>query len=91
MKTIGIIGGTGKFGQWFRKFFEEQGHKVLIAGRKTELTPVELARTSDIVIVSVPIKNTVETIEHIAPHVREDALLMDFTSLKQEPVKAMLK
>jgi len=91
MKTIGIIGGTGKFGQWFRKFFEEQGHKVLIAGRETKLTPVELAKTSDIVIVSVPIKNTVETIEHIAPHVREDALLMDFTSLKQEPVKAMLK
>ncbi|MEA3514066.1 MAG: prephenate dehydrogenase/arogenate dehydrogenase family protein [Nanoarchaeota archaeon] len=90
-KTIGIIGGTGKFGQWFKKFFEEQGHNVLIAGRKTELSPIELAKRADIVIVSVPIDKTIETIEKISSYVREDSLLMDFTSLKKEPVKAMLK
>ena len=88
--VIGIIGGTGVMGQWFRKFFEDKGYKVLIAGRKTELTPIECAKTCDVVIISVPIDKTVEIIKQIGPHVREDALLTDFTSLKSEPVKAML-
>jgi len=87
---IGIIGGTGAMGQWFKTFFEEQGHKVLIASRKTELTPVECAKKCDVVIVSVPIDKTVEIIKQIGPHIKEDALLTDFTSLKSEPVKAML-
>lgn len=88
---IGIIGGTGVMGQWFKRFFVQQGYKVLIAGRKTELTHIELAKKCDVVIVSVPIDVTVKVIEQIAPYVRKDALLTDFTSLKSEPVKAMLK
>ena len=91
MKTIGIIGGTGKLGQWFKKFFEKNNCKVLIAGRKTELTPRECAIKCDVVIISVPINTTVEVIKDIGPFVREDALLMDFTSLKKEPVETMLK
>ncbi|MEA2037873.1 MAG: prephenate dehydrogenase/arogenate dehydrogenase family protein [Nanoarchaeota archaeon] len=90
-KTIGIIGGTGKLGQWFKKFFEKNNCKVLIASRKTELTTKECASKADIVIISVPIKTTIDVIKEVGPHVREDALLMDFTSLKQEPVEAMLK
>ena len=89
--VIGIIGGTGAMGQWFKHFFEKQGYKVLIAGRTTELTPVELAKRCDVVIISVPISSTVEAIKQIAPHVKKEALLTDFTSLKSEPVKAMLQ
>ena len=88
--TIGIIGGTGVMGQWFKHFFEQYGYTVLIAGRKTELTHEECAQRSDIVIVSVPIDVTVETIKRIGPYVKKDALLMDLTSVKEEPVEAML-
>ena len=28
---IGIIGGTGQIGQWFKRFFEENGHEVFEA------------------------------------------------------------
>ncbi|MBW2974673.1 prephenate dehydrogenase/arogenate dehydrogenase family protein [Candidatus Woesearchaeota archaeon] len=89
--TIGIIGGTGQMGRWFRRFFEKNKYKVLIAGRKTELTPKECASKCDVVIISVPIDSTVKVISEVAPSVREDALLMDLTSLKKEPVEAMLK
>ncbi len=89
--TIGIIGGTGQMGQWFKRFFERNKCKVIISGRKTEIKPSECASKCDVVIVSVPIDITINVIEEIAPFVKEDALLMDFTSIKKEPVDAMLK
>ena len=46
---------------------------------------------SDIVIVSVPINVTEETIAEIAPKMKAGSLLMDFTSIKVKPVEAMRK
>jgi prephenate dehydrogenase len=89
--TVGIIGGTGQIGQWFKKFFEKNKCKVLIASRKTKLRPEECAAKCDVVVISVPISSTVKVIKEVAPYVKEDALLMDLTSLKKEPVQAMLK
>lgn len=88
---IGIIGGTSQFGQWFKNFFETQGCRCLVSGRKTELTNAELARQSDIVIVSVPIRETSQVIREIRDLLKPDALLCDFTSLKAEPLREMLK
>jgi len=78
-------------GQWFKKFFEKNNLEVTIASRKTKINPKECASKCDVVIVSVPIAPTLKVIKDIAPFVREDALLMDLTSLKQRPVDAMLK
>jgi prephenate dehydrogenase len=63
----------------------------VISGRKTTLTNVALAGRSDLVIVSVPIRDTVRVIQEIAPVLSKDQVLCDFTSLKMEPVEAMLK
>ena len=89
MKT-GIIGGTGKMGRLFAKVFEKAGYEVLVSGRKTALTAADLAEQCDIVIVSVPIRETVRVIGEIAPLMRPGQLLCDFTSLKVKPVAAML-
>jgi len=88
---IGIVGGKGRMGDLFAKFFREQEIKVLISDLHTKLSNIELAQKSDIVIVSVPIDVTETTIEEIIPHIREDAAIMDFTSIKTFPIKAMLK
>lgn len=88
---VGIIGGTGQMGRWFKKFFEKNKCKVLIASRNTKLTPKECAPECDVVVISVPIDVTIKVIKEIAPLVREDALLIDLTSLKKEQVEAMLK
>ncbi|MDO9326115.1 MAG: prephenate dehydrogenase/arogenate dehydrogenase family protein, partial [Methanoregula sp.] len=45
----------------------------------------------EIVIVSVPIRDTVKVISGIAPLMRPGQLLCDFTSLKVRPVEAMLQ
>lgn len=87
----GIIGGTGKMGQLFVPVFERAGYEVLVSGRKTKLTNAELASQCDLVIISVPIHDTVRVISEIAPLMRPDQVLCDFTSLKAKPVEAMLK
>ena len=98
-----ILGGTGEMGQWFTRFFKERGFEVTVWGKggKTEIarkmevpfaSDLEAAiPKSDIVIVSVPINVTEETIEEIAPKMKAGSLLMDFTSIKVKPVEAMRK
>jgi prephenate dehydrogenase len=90
-KTIAIIGGTGKMGALFADAFRKQNYDVLIAGRKTPLSPIDAASRADVVIITVPIRNTEETIRMIGPYVRSDALLTDFTSIKVMPAKAMMR
>jgi chorismate mutase / prephenate dehydratase len=88
---VGIIGGTSQFGQWFKFFFENNGCECLVAGRKTELTAVALAKACDIVIVSVPIRETAKVIAEVRDLLKPDALLCDFTSVKSEPLAEMIK
>jgi prephenate dehydrogenase len=88
---IGIIGGTGGMGQLFARFFRDAGYTVYESGRKTGPDIPQIAETCQVVIVSCPIEVTVEVIEQAGPLMRKDALLMDLTSLKAEPVHAMLQ
>lgn len=90
MVKVGIIGGTGQIGQFFRKVFEKNNCKVLVSSRKTKLKPEDCARQSDVVLVSVPIEVTVDAIKKISPYINKNSLLMDTTSIKKEPVDAML-
>jgi len=89
-KTIAIIGGKGEMGTCIATLFNDLGHHILISDMDTAETPEEVAAKSDVVIVSVPIESTQEMIHRIAPLVREDALLMDVTSIKALPMKAMM-
>jgi prephenate dehydrogenase len=50
-----------------------------------------MVRQCDVVVISVPIAETVRVIREIGPLVSEDGLLMDLASLKKGPVEAMLK
>ena len=89
--TVGIIGGKGKMGRLFADFFKQNGCKVLISDIDTKLTNEKLAASSDIIIVSVPIDQTRPVIKKIVQHTQKGGLLMDLTSVKENPVKEMLK
>jgi prephenate dehydrogenase len=88
---IGIIGGVGGIGRWFAAFFEKEGHAVHVSGRDTGLRPAEMAGACPVVIVSVPIGVTEAVIREVGPHMKTNSLLMDLTSLKKGPVRAMLE
>ncbi|MGB5703690.1 MAG: bifunctional chorismate mutase/prephenate dehydrogenase [Polyangiales bacterium] len=89
-KTIAIIGGEGGMGRSLNTLFSDLGHEVLSADLDTELRPEDAVATADVVIISVPIRETRDVIEQLGPRVRKDALLMDVTSIKTDPMEAML-
>jgi len=102
-KTIAIIGGYGGMGMLFARLFLDEGCSVIVTdpteskGLKAEKElnvkyikdNCEAAKASDVVIVTVPIDYTIKTIKEVAPCVKEGALLTDFTSVKEEPCRAM--
>ncbi|MFQ5411773.1 MAG: bifunctional chorismate mutase/prephenate dehydrogenase [Phycisphaerae bacterium] len=89
-RTVAIIGGRGGMGRCMAELFADVGHTVMAADLDTNLKPIEAAQVADVVVVSVPIDATVEVIRAIGPAMRDDALLMDVTSVKTEPLAAML-
>lgn len=102
---ISIIGGTDGLGKWFARFLRNKGFDVVVTGRdvikgkivEKELDVkfindnIEATKIGDIVIVAVPINITERVIKEVAPHVRENCVLMDITSIKEIPSKAMEK
>jgi prephenate dehydrogenase len=88
--AIGIVGGTGGIGKWFSTFFAAEGYAVHVTGRSTGMPLPELAATCRIVIVAVPMAYMIDVIREVGPLLPEETLLMDLTSLKEEPVRAML-
>jgi len=100
-----IIGGYGGMGRIFARFFKDEGFKVCISGpteskgiKAAEELGVEYIRdnvkaveNADVVMVTVPIDITVNVIKEVGPHIKEGALLLDDTSVKKEPCKAMEK
>lgn len=90
VRTVSVIGARGEFGQLLVRLFGDLGHNVLAVDVDTTLTATAAAQMSDVVIICVPIGVTEQVIAEIGPHMREDALLMDVTSIKSAPVAAML-
>jgi chorismate mutase/prephenate dehydrogenase len=89
-KVVAIIGGEGGMGGSLRTLFADLGHDVRSADLHTELRPKEAAANADVVVISVPIRETRAVIEELGPSVRRDALMMDVTSIKADPMAAML-
>jgi chorismate mutase / prephenate dehydrogenase len=89
-----IIGGTGRMGRFFARFASLQGAKVKLAGReinKTRTAAKELevepgtildASASDIVILSVPMEETVRVATETASLMTPGSLLTDLSSVK---------
>jgi prephenate dehydrogenase len=101
MTRILILGGTGETGSWFACYFRDKGFDVAVWGPsgKSEVAErlgvryahdkLREIEESDIVLISVIIEKTVEVIREVAPHMHAGSLIMDVTSIKSGPMKAM--
>ena len=101
MSRILILGGTGETGSWFARYFKDKGYEVAVWGPSGRVDVAERlgvpfahdmmaeVERSDIVLVSVTIEKTMEVIRQVAPLMRPGSLIMDVTSIKSEPVRAM--
>lgn len=90
-RSITIIGGWGQMGQFFAKELSSIGHQVCAFGNEDWLRADELLSDAELVLISVPIEKTVEVIKRAAPFLKPTTAIADITSVKTEPVKAMLE
>lgn len=102
---VAVIGGTRGLGYWIASYLKEKKLTVTITGRDSLAgksaaksmgafyTPdnQKAASEADVVILSVPIESTAKIIKELAPLMKKGSLLMDVTSIKEEPSLLMEK
>jgi len=85
-----VVGGAGAMGRLIHGWFSAAGYDVCILESDDWGMVEEKAAGVDLAILSVPIHNTGEVAERLAPHLAPDAILADVTSTKSEPMERML-
>jgi prephenate dehydrogenase len=93
---IGLVGSQGSYGRWLRRFFEDR-MGLQVVGRdpcgEAEIAERTLIGSADVLIFCAPIRHTQSLIRH---YIEQGAgqergrLWLDITSIKAEPVAAML-
>lgn len=100
--NIGIIGGTDGLGKTLVYYFRDE-FNVYITGtdhkkgravaNELEVNYIEsnagLANISDLLVISVPIQYTSNVIREVAPFMKSGSVMIDVTSVKEEPLRAM--
>ncbi|MGF1479821.1 MAG: bifunctional chorismate mutase/prephenate dehydrogenase [Cyanophyceae cyanobacterium] len=89
-RRVTIIGGRGQMGRFFAQQLTAAGHCVQAIGRHDWQRADELLKTAELVIVCVPIAQTLAAIEQAAKYLQPDTVLVDLTSIKTSIVQAML-
>ncbi|MBR0573769.1 MULTISPECIES: bifunctional chorismate mutase/prephenate dehydrogenase [Pasteurellaceae] len=91
IKKIVIVGGKGKLGGLFARYFDYSGYKVEILDKEDWHNATIILANADVVIVSVPIAHTLNVIEALQPYLTSNMILADLTSVKAKPVEKMLE
>lgn len=90
IKSIVIIGGQGKMGKLFTRFLQLSNYSVTSLEIDQWQQAAQLCADADCVILSVPIDATLPVINQLPP-LKPSCLLADLTSIKQQPLDAMLQ
>ena len=95
--VVGIVGSQGAFGRWLARFLGQR-MGVQVIGRDpagdTALSPRDLIAQADVLVFSTPIRHAAAIIdEYVEAAAGNEAgkLWLDLTSIKQQPVEAMLR
>ncbi len=102
-KKITIIGGTGRMGKWFAKFFQNKGYNVIISSRSPkkgesiakdikveyETNWHKASQIADIVLIATPIEVTAEIIHKISKSMKAGSILFDIASVKGKIIEAL--
>ncbi|OOF68227.1 bifunctional chorismate mutase/prephenate dehydrogenase [Rodentibacter caecimuris] len=91
INKVVIVGGKGKLGGLFVRYLRASGYGVSILEREDWENAHSILASADVIIISVPITKTVETIERLKPFLTENMLLADLTSVKKQPLNKMLE
>lgn len=90
-KHILIVGAKGGIGSLYTRIARQTGHVIYEIDKHNWYELEEMAPKLDMAIVSVPINVTIDVIRRLAPRLKNDTVLADFTSNKSEPIEAMIE
>jgi chorismate mutase/prephenate dehydrogenase len=88
--TVLLVGGQGAMGQYLGRWFAEAGYAVRVLDQADWPAADALCRDVDLALISVPIHATLAVIRELGPRLPPHCVLADLTSIKREPVAAML-
>lgn len=101
---IAIIGGAGKMGKWLAGFLQKEEHEIMVSDiNKDALTALQESlgvtavsnskamAEADVVLLAVNIDSFEEAVKEISPYVRPGQIILDVTSIKEQPVELMHK
>ncbi len=93
-KKITIVGGSGKMGAWFCRFFAQRGHEILVNDVvASTIYPFEnnLRRAishADVVVVAAPISDSPEILKSVL-NLKPKGLVFDLSSVKEPVIKLL--
>lgn len=90
LSPVVIVGGKGAMGQLFKRQLERSGYQVNVLDTDNQADKESLLASARCVIISVPI-HAVESVIAALPKLHSECLLVDITSVKSSPLKAMEK
>jgi chorismate mutase / prephenate dehydrogenase len=86
-----LVGGKGGMGRYFEACFCRAGYQVRILDKENWQEARSLCDGIDLAMVGVPIDVSCRVIEDIGPFLPAKAVLCDITSIKEQPLEAMMK
>jgi chorismate mutase / prephenate dehydrogenase len=86
-----IVGGRGSMGSLLVRWFTQSDYAVRVLDVDDWPQVKELTRDIDLALLAVPIAVTPAVALQLGPHLPPECVLCDITSLKQEPLEAMLR
>ena len=102
-QNIGIIGASGNMGDWFVRYFSENGFGIGLYSRKLKKQKKNKSKhkifdsiqdcvvNSDIVIVSVPIESTNQIVDQVIKYSDKNNTVIEISSVKKQIVSNMKK
>jgi prephenate dehydrogenase len=103
LQQVAIVGAAGKMGSWFTSYFARRGLDVSafdINNQKMVKTPTNVkvedslddcVKSSDLVIVSVPLHKTPQVIKECTKNMKEGAIIAEISSVKYKTFAALKK
>lgn len=90
INSFGFI-GSGDMSLWFADRLRNEGYTTCVTGRTTAITPLEMIKSVDVVMVCVPISVTASTIAQYGPYMRDGQALIILAGESENTLATALK
>lgn len=89
-RSVAVIGGQGKMGSLMARIFRETGLPVEIIDKKNSAVEWNRVTDHDAVVLATPLPVMNDVIRDMGPFTKQEGVVIDIGSIKQEPIQCML-